>query len=170
MAAVQRIILLAETFAVHAKWLRERPEDYSLPCRRKVMPGAFLSAVDYVNAQQWRRRMIDAVDDALDEVDVLLTTSGMDPPFRIDDGPGLAKTYPRQGRSPFNLTGHPAIAMQSGISKRLGLPLSVQFVGRAHDEITLLRVAAAYERVTQWSRHRPVMYQTSARQSAAASA
>jgi aspartyl-tRNA(Asn)/glutamyl-tRNA(Gln) amidotransferase subunit A len=170
MAAVQRIILLAETFAVHAKWLRERPEDYSLPCRRKVMPGAFLSAVDYVNAQQWRRRMIDAVDDALDEVDVLLTTSGMDPPFRIDDGPGLSTTYPRQGRSPFNLTGHPAIAMQSGISKRLGLPLSVQFVGRAHDEITLLRVAAAYERVTQWSRHRPAMYQTSARQPAAASA
>jgi aspartyl-tRNA(Asn)/glutamyl-tRNA(Gln) amidotransferase subunit A len=170
MAAVQRIILLAETFAVHAKWLRERPEDYSLPCRRKVMPGAFLSAGDYVNAQQWRRRMIDAVDDALNEVDVLLTASGMDPPFRIDDGPGLAKTYPRQGRSPFNLTGHPAIAMQSGLSKRLGLPLSVQFVGRGDDEITLLRVAAAYERVTQWSRHRPAMYQTSARQPAAASA
>ena len=78
---------------------------------------------------------------------------------RIDDGPRLAKTYPRQGRSPFNLTGHPAIAMQSGISKTSGLPLSVQFVGGAHDEVTLLRVAAAYERVTQW-RHRrpPAMY------------
>jgi aspartyl-tRNA(Asn)/glutamyl-tRNA(Gln) amidotransferase subunit A len=39
------------------------------------------------------------------------------------------------------------------------LPLSVQFVGRAYDEVTLLRVAAAYERVTQW-RHRrpPAMY------------
>jgi aspartyl-tRNA(Asn)/glutamyl-tRNA(Gln) amidotransferase subunit A len=162
MAAVQRIILLAETWAVHAKWLREQPQDYSTPCRRKVMPGAFLAAGDYVNAQQWRRRMIEAVDDALGEVDVLLTASGMDPPFRIDDGAGLLKTYPRQGRSPFNLTGHPAIAMQSGLSKRLGLPLSVQFVGRAYDEITLLRVAAAYERVTQWSRHRPALYQSSA--------
>jgi aspartyl-tRNA(Asn)/glutamyl-tRNA(Gln) amidotransferase subunit A len=157
LAAVQRLILLAETFAVHAKWLRERPQDYSLPCRRKVMPGAFLSAGDYVNAQQWRGRMIDAVDNALEQVDVLLTASGMDPPFRIDDGAGLAKTYPRQGRSPFNLTGHPAIAMQSGLSKKSGLPLSVQFVGRAYDEITLLRVAAAYERVTQWSRHRPAL-------------
>jgi aspartyl-tRNA(Asn)/glutamyl-tRNA(Gln) amidotransferase subunit A len=163
MAAVQRIILLAETWAVHAQWLRERPEDYSMPCRRKVMPGAFLSAGDYVNAQQWRRRMIEAVDDALLDNDVLLTASGMDPPFRIDDGPGLLKTYPRQGRSPFNLTGHPAIAMQSGLSKRVGLPLSVQFVGRAYDEITLLRVAAAYERVTQWSRQRPPLYQSSAR-------
>ncbi len=155
LAAVQRIILLAETWAVHAKWLRERPQDYSTPCRRKVMPGAFLSAGDYVQAQQWRTRMIDAVDGAFREVDVLLTASGMDPPFRIDDGAGLARTYPRQGRSPFNLTGHPAIAMQSGLSKKTGLPLSVQFVGRAYDEVTLLRVAAAYERVTQWVRQRP---------------
>ena len=155
LAAVQRVILLAETWVVHAKWLRERPGDYSAPTRRKVMPGAFLTAGDYVQAQQWRTRMIDAIDDAFRDVDVLLTASGMDPPFRIDDGAGLARTYPRQGRSPFNLTGHPALAMMSGLSKASGLPLSVQFVGRAYDEAMLLRVAAAYERVTQWSRYRP---------------
>ena len=155
MAAVHRIILLSETWAVHAKWLRERPEDYTLPTRRKVMPGAFLTAGDYVTAQQHRRWMMAAVDDALREVDVLLTASGMDPPFRIDDTKGLGYTYPRQGRSPFNLTGHPAIAMMSGVSKRVGLPLSVQFVGRAHDEATLLRVAAGYERATRWSTYRP---------------
>ena len=86
---------------------------------------------------------------------MLLTASGMDPPFRIDDFKGLAHTYPRQGRSPFNLTGHPAIAMMSGVSKRLGLPLSVQFVGRTNDEATLLRVATGYERATQWSTYRP---------------
>ena len=45
--------------------------------------------------------------------------------------------------------------MMSGVSKCLGLPLSVQFVGRAHDEATLLRVAAGYERATQWSAYRP---------------
>jgi aspartyl-tRNA(Asn)/glutamyl-tRNA(Gln) amidotransferase subunit A len=112
-----------------------------------------------VRAQQWRTRMIDAIDDAFRDVDVLLTASGMDPPFRIDDAAGLARTYPRQGRSPFNLTGHPALAMMSGLSKKTGLPLSVQFVGRANDEATLLRVASAYERVTQWSSHRPPMDQ-----------
>jgi aspartyl-tRNA(Asn)/glutamyl-tRNA(Gln) amidotransferase subunit A len=170
LAAVHRIILLAETWAVHARWLRERPEDYTLPTRRKVMPGAFLSAGDYVQAQQGRKAMIEAVDDAFREVDVLLTASGMDPPFRIDDGAGLARTYPRQGRSPFNLTGHPALSMMSGLSKQSGLPLSVQFVGRSHDEITLLRVAAAYERIAQWSRHRPVLGQSANAQSVAATA
>jgi aspartyl-tRNA(Asn)/glutamyl-tRNA(Gln) amidotransferase subunit A len=170
MAAVQRIILLAETWAVHAKWLRERPEDYTLPTRRKVMPGAFLSAGDYVRAQQWRKAMIEAVDDAFRDVDVLLTASGMDAPFRIDDAAGLASTYPRQGRSPFNLTGHPALSMMSGLSKKSGLPLSVQFVGRSHDEVTLLRVAAAYERVTQWSRHRPPLNQAASPRKVAATA
>jgi aspartyl-tRNA(Asn)/glutamyl-tRNA(Gln) amidotransferase subunit A len=124
------------------------------------MPGAFLSAGDYIQAQQWRGPMTDAVDDVLRDCDVLLTASGMDPPFRIDDGAGLARTYPRQGRSPFNLTGHPAIAMMSGLSKVSQLPLSVQFVGRAYDEITLLRVATAYERATQWSRQRPAFEET----------
>ena len=154
LAGVQRIILLAETWAVHSKWLRERPHDYTTPTRRKVMPGAFLSAGDYVHAQQCRTQMIDAVDDVFRDVDVLLTTSGMDAPYRINDAAGLAYTYPRQGRSPFNLTGHPALAMMSGLSAS-GLPLSVQFVGRAFDEATLLRVAAAYERATRWDRLRP---------------
>lgn len=154
LAGVQRIILLAETWAVHRKWLRERPGDYTTPTRRKVMPGAFLSAGDYLHAQQCRAQMIDAVDDVFRDVDVLLTTSGMDPPSRIDDSAELARTYPRQGRSPFNLTGHPALAMMSGLAQS-GLPLSVQFVGRAFDELTLLRVAAAYERVTRWDSVRP---------------
>ena len=158
LAAVQRIILLAETWAVHAKWLRERPQDYSTPCRRKVMPGAFLSAGDYVLAQQWRGRMIDAVDDAFRDVDVLLTASGMDPPFRIDDGPGLANLSPP---GPQPLQSHRASSDCD--AERHFEYVRVAIIGavrrrRAHDEVTL-RVAAAYERVTQW-RHRrpPAMY------------
>jgi len=41
-----------------------------------------------------------------------------------------------------------------GLTKT-GLPLSAQLVGRAHDEVTLLRAAAAYERASEWHRHRP---------------
>ena len=87
--------------------------------------------------------MIDAVDNALRDVDVLLTANGMDPSVRLDDVAELARTYPRQARNPFNLTGHPALALMSGLSKS-GLPLSLQLVGRAFDEVTLLRVGAAY--------------------------
>lgn len=155
ITAVHRIILLAETWAVHAKWLRERPQDYTLPTRRKVMPGAFLSAGDYVYAQQCRTKMIDAVDDGFHDFDLLLTVNHMDPPLRFDDTAGLSRTYPRQARCPFNLTGHPAIALMSGLSTKSGLPLSLQLVGRVHGEVTLLRGAAAYERATSWAARRP---------------
>lgn len=151
---VQRVILMSESWAVHAGSLKAQPENYAASTRRKLIAGAFLTAGDYVHAQQRRGQMMANVDDALKEVDVLLTANGMDPACRIDDEESVARTYPRQARSPFNLTGHPAIAMMSGLSKG-GLPLSVQLVGRHFDEATLLRVANAYERATEWSKRRP---------------
>ena len=153
-AAVQRVIMQAESWAIHANWLRERPGDYARATRQKLLVGAFHSAGDYVHAQQHRLRMIAAVDDAFRDADVLLTANSMEPACRIDDEAAVAHTYPRQARAPFNLSGHPAIALMCGLSKS-GLPLSVQLVGRTHDEITLFRAAAAYERASEWHARRP---------------
>jgi Asp-tRNA(Asn)/Glu-tRNA(Gln) amidotransferase A subunit family amidase len=36
-----------------------------------------------------------------------------------------------------------------------GLPFGLQVVGRAWDEVTVLRVGAAYERATPWHARRP---------------
>ncbi len=44
--------------------------------------------------------------------------------------------------------------MMSGLSDA-GLPLSVQFVGRSFEDATVLRVAAAYERGTDWHKRKP---------------
>jgi aspartyl-tRNA(Asn)/glutamyl-tRNA(Gln) amidotransferase subunit A len=149
MQSVTGVIWLAEAWAIHAKWLRERPGDYTVATRRKVMAGAFLTAGDYVHAQQGRLKMIDAVDDAFRDVDIILTASTYEAPCRIDDTVAYGKNYPRQARSAFSSTGHPAIGMVCGMSES-GLPLTMQLVGRAYDEITLLRAAAAYERATPW--------------------
>jgi aspartyl-tRNA(Asn)/glutamyl-tRNA(Gln) amidotransferase subunit A len=151
---VQRVILMSESWAVHAAWLREQPENYAASTRRKLMSGAFLTAEDYVQAQRCRGRIMAAVDDVFKDVDVLVTANAMDPACRIDDEDSVNRTYSRQARSPFNLTGHPALAMMSGLSKS-GLPLSVQMVGRYFDEVTLLRVAQAYERAAEWTKRRP---------------
>ncbi|MBV9776191.1 MAG: hypothetical protein JO143_03990, partial [Acetobacteraceae bacterium] len=66
----------------------------------------------------------------------------------------LAGQNPRQARAPFNVTGHPALAMMAGLS-RDGLPLSVQFVGRYFEVGLVYRVAAAYERAAGWGARRP---------------
>ena len=153
-AGVNRAILCSEAWSIHARWLRNRPGDYGRLARRRLMPGAFMSAGDYVGAQRRRHQMIAAVEDVLRDVDVLLCASSMDPASRIEDSEETQRTYSRQARTPFNVTGHPALAMMSGLAKN-GLPLSVQFVGRYFDEPTLLRVAAAYEQATEWHKRRP---------------
>jgi aspartyl-tRNA(Asn)/glutamyl-tRNA(Gln) amidotransferase subunit A len=143
--AVNRVILQSEAWAIHGPWLRERPGDYGKLARRRLMAGAFIAAGDYVQASRRRLETIAAVEDALREVDVLLCASAMDPPSRIEDSGETERTYPRQARTPFNVTGHPALAMMAGLSTG-GLPLSVQFVGRYFAEATLFQVARAWER------------------------
>ena len=144
-AACNRTILQAEAFAVHGQMLRERPESYCTLSRRGLLPGAFLSAEDLVQAQRRRRQLIDAVDLVFRDVDVLLTASSMDFPCRIDDVAEIERSYSRQARTPFNVTGHPAITIP-GLPAPNGLPTSLQIAGRAHDERTVCRVASAVER------------------------
>ena len=152
--AVNRVILQSEAWSIHGPWLRERPGDYGQLARRRLMPGAFFGAGDYVQAQRRRREMIAEVEAALREVDVLMCASSMDPPCRIDRSADVERTYPRQARTPFNVTGHPAIAMLAGLSVD-GLPLSVQFVGRYFDEATVFQVARAWERAAGTDKKHP---------------
>jgi aspartyl-tRNA(Asn)/glutamyl-tRNA(Gln) amidotransferase subunit A len=153
-AGINRVILCSEAWSIHASWLRERPGDYGKLARRRLLPGVFMSAGDYVGAQRRRAEVIAAVEDRLRDYDVLLCASSMDPSSRMDDPDETARTYPRQARTPFNVTGHPALAMMAGLARN-GLPLSVQFVGRYFDDATVMRVAAAYERATGWHRKKP---------------
>jgi aspartyl-tRNA(Asn)/glutamyl-tRNA(Gln) amidotransferase subunit A len=155
-AGVNRVILQSEAWAVHAPWLRERPGDYGQLSRRRLMAGAFLSAGDYVNAARRRLELIAAVEDVLRQVDILLCATSMDLPSRLDDPEHTERTYPRQARTPFNVTGHPALAMMAGVSSS-GLPLSVQFVGRYFAETTLFQVAREWERSAGTDRMHPPM-------------
>jgi len=155
-AAVNRVILQSEAWAIHGPWLRDRPGDYGQLARRRLMGGAFFAAGDYVQAQRRRLEMIAAVEEALRDVDVLLCASSMDPACRIDIPADIERTYPRQARTPFNVTGHPAIAMMAGVSMA-GLPLSVQFVGRNFDEATLFQVARGWERAAGTDKKHPAI-------------
>ena len=152
--AVNRVILQSEAFAIHGQWLGERPGDYGQLARRRLMAGAFFAAGDYVQAQRRRLEMIAEVEAAFREVDVLLCASSMDPACRIDRPADVDRTYPRQARTPFNVTGHPALAMMSGLSVD-GMPLSLQFVGRYFDEATLFQVARAWEQAAGTDRKHP---------------
>jgi aspartyl-tRNA(Asn)/glutamyl-tRNA(Gln) amidotransferase subunit A len=158
-AAVNRVILNAEAFAIHKEWLRTRPGDYASLTRSGLLTGAFLTAEDLMQAMRLRRVLTAAVDAAFREVDVILCASSLVTAARIDDPAEVARTYPMHARAPFNVTGHPAVGMMAGLSSK-GMPLSLQLVGRNFDERTLLRAAAAWERAAGLPRFTPVALET----------
>jgi aspartyl-tRNA(Asn)/glutamyl-tRNA(Gln) amidotransferase subunit A len=153
-SACGQIILAAEAYAVHEHWLRERPQDYGARARERLLAGAGLSAADYLHALRWRSSLCAATAAAFDAIDVAITASSLDPACRIDDDEALARTYARQARLPFNVTGQPALVLPAGFAST-GLPLSLQIIGKPFAEATLYRVAAAYESETQWTKRRP---------------
>jgi aspartyl-tRNA(Asn)/glutamyl-tRNA(Gln) amidotransferase subunit A len=149
-----RTIHFAEAYAVHERDLQQRPEDYAEATRRKLLPGAFISAADYVKAQQLRTELCREFADAMKELDAVITLSSLDLPCRIDDPDTIAKTYERQCRMPFNVTGTPAIAVPTGFTAA-GLPLAMQIAGRAFAEPMVYRIAQAYCDATRFYERRP---------------
>ena len=152
--ACNRVILTSEAFAIHEKWLRERPQDYGARARERLLGGAFVRAADYVNATRVRRRMTDAFHALFSDIDVAVTASSLDPPCRIDDDEAIERTYGRQARAPFNVTGGPALSVPVGFTKA-GLPLAMQIVGAPFSEALIYRVAHAYERAAGWVERHP---------------
>jgi aspartyl-tRNA(Asn)/glutamyl-tRNA(Gln) amidotransferase subunit A len=142
-ALVNRIILQCEGYAYHAENLQNRPEAFAKRTRSALLPGAY-AAPDYPAACKAHAALTKAVDACFAEFDVLLTASSMTTPCRIEDDTEIDRTYLRQARTVFNLTGHPALAMASGISIS-GLPLSLQLAARRGEESLLLDVAAQWE-------------------------
>jgi amidase len=49
----------------------------------------------------------------------------------------------------FNMTGHPVVNLPAGTAD--GLPVGAQFVGGTYEETSLLGVARAVERETEWT-------------------
>jgi aspartyl-tRNA(Asn)/glutamyl-tRNA(Gln) amidotransferase subunit A len=139
---------------VHEQGLKERPQDYGARARERLLAGATLRAVDYLQAVRWRLQLRDQVAAAFADIDLAITASSMDPACRIDDEEALAANYWRQARMPFNVTGQPGLVIPAGFSKS-GLPLSLQLVGHPFSEAMLYRVAQFYEDATGWTKRHP---------------
>ncbi|MEO8442575.1 MAG: amidase family protein, partial [Betaproteobacteria bacterium] len=155
-AACNRTILTAEAYAIHEKWLQERPQDYARLTRERFLSGAFISAADYINALRVRAKLTRAFHALFSDIDVAITASALDPACRIDDPAEIDRTYGRQARAPFNVTGSPALAIPVGFSSAR-LPLGIQIVGKPFSEALLYRVGDAYERETKWVDRHPTL-------------
>jgi aspartyl-tRNA(Asn)/glutamyl-tRNA(Gln) amidotransferase subunit A len=143
---ISQAIMGPEAAAYHLERLRTRPEGFGADVRDRLEVGAAQPAVEYVNAQRARTALTEQVNAWFARVDaVLLPGTARTAPEIGPDASAAMRAYPSP-RRPFNLTGHPAISVPCGVDSA-GLPIGLQIVGRHWDEATVLRVAAAWERL-----------------------
>lgn len=111
----------------------------------------------YAKAQNIRRRLRKAYDNALASHDLLLlpTVPMKATPLPASNASAqeIARRSwePTRNTCPFNVTGHPAISLPCGIQD--GRPIGMMLVGRHYEEGTLYRAAAEFERNTNWAEH-----------------
>jgi Asp-tRNA(Asn)/Glu-tRNA(Gln) amidotransferase A subunit family amidase len=126
---------------------RARIDRLSEPLKQYLLIGGVLVTEDggrrYASALASRRRVARAVEDAFEEVDLLVTPTTPTTAFAFGEF-SRASSPPINGNThPFNLSGHPALSVPCG---RLdGLPVGLQLVGPAGSESRLLRAAQTVE-------------------------
>ena len=148
-----RLIMLAEAYALHEKDFNERPQDFGHHMFARIALGAFLSAADYVEATRQRRELCVEFARALEDVDVVISANSTGPAPRIDGIPTYSTFERASYTGPYNLTGSPALSVPIGFED--GLPLAFQIAGKPFDEAGIMRVGHAFEQATEFHRQRP---------------
>lgn len=148
------LIMMSEAYAIHEANLRTRFTDFGEIFRDRMALAGLWTAADYIQALRRRREMIDELDRAMVDLDLVMTAAAPTEAPKIDEVPKFAIMERPSLTMPFNLTGSPAMSVCCGFSDA-GLPLSYQIVGKRFADATVLRAADAYERATPWRQRRP---------------
>ena len=155
-----------EAADIHHDWLATRANDYHPVVRARLERGRSISAETYVRAQRLRRWLAQQVDALVRQVDALLLPVSSVLPYALG-----ARTVLVDGReeevsqavtryTPLaSVTGRPALALPCARSAD-GLPIGIQLVGHIGRDETLLRIAAAVEKIVDWPRHHPDLART----------
>lgn len=139
--------------------LRDRANELPDTVKVGMLLGAYTDryyqGYFYFKAQNLRRRLRAAYDDALTKYDLLLmpTTRMMASPIPPPDAP-LATLMQHSWEQitntcPFNVTHHPAISIPCGLGEG-DRPIGLMLVGRHWEEATIYQAADAFERGCRW--------------------
>jgi Asp-tRNA(Asn)/Glu-tRNA(Gln) amidotransferase A subunit family amidase len=139
-----RKIIKPEASLIHRELHAENPAGYAPRTRAQVEAGFDVSAVDYLQAQDFRLQLRKAVEAQFTDVDVLLSPSVPfpapieDPEFTEDgeEGEMLSSGFA-------NMTGQPCISLPCGMDGHL--PLGLQLTGAFGDDGKLLQIALGVE-------------------------
>ena len=144
-----------------AMYSRTRERGFGAEVKRRIMLGTYVLSAGYydayyVKAQQVRTLIRRDYDHAFERVDVVAMPTSPTLPFKLGERTSdplqmyLADIFTVSA----NLAGLPAVSIPCGFAAppdgSSRLPVGFQLTGRRFDEATLLRMADAYERETEW--------------------
>jgi aspartyl-tRNA(Asn)/glutamyl-tRNA(Gln) amidotransferase subunit A len=146
------LVMYAEMFALHEGHIP------GIDDRDEMGAGIlartpFVSAADYLRALRLRTIVQREIEAVFDDVDALACPGSPTVAPRLDDmladtGSAVVDWLSVACRTslPFNFTGQPGLCMPMGTVE--GLPVSLELVGRPHDEQTLFDLGAAFQNCT----------------------
>jgi aspartyl-tRNA(Asn)/glutamyl-tRNA(Gln) amidotransferase subunit A len=144
-----------------AMYRRTREEGFGAEVKRRIMLGTYVLSAGYydafyLKAQQVRTLLRQDYNRVFERVDIVAMPTSPTPAFKLGEKTAdplqmyLADVFTVSA----NLAGLPAISVPCGLAADR-LPIGLQFTGKFFDESTLLRVADAYERLTDWHGRTP---------------
>ncbi len=140
-----QLVMRVEAAAYHRDRFARHRDAYRPKIRGLIEEGLAIAGVEYVSAQQARRRFREEMEPILDGHDALLM------PVAPTTAPkGLKWTGDPGLCAPWSFSGLPAIALPSGLAQD-GLPLSIQLVAGAFAEGRLLPVARWCEAILSFT-------------------
>ena len=138
--------------AVEALYSKSRGEGFGKEVKLRIMLGTYaLSAgyydAYYLKANQVRKLIQSDFDDAFTKCQTILIPTSATTAFKLGEKTEDPITMYLSDifTLPVNLAGLPGISVPSGLDSK-GLPIGVQFIGKAFDEQVLLQTAYVYER------------------------
>jgi len=139
-AIASSISMQAEAAAIHARWLRERPNDYGTDVLARLIAGSGVGAAEYARAQAIRGAIRAELDIAFQDMDAIAA------PSTPTTAPALQAGALVAGDSPFgtvpsafhlqrlwSLTGSPVVSAPTGLHPN-GSPMAIQIAARDWEE------------------------------------
>ena len=115
----------------------------------RLNKGKHISDEAYRNAKNKKKELTQKLYEVLDNFDTLITPTNFDLPFDLGDVLQINKYYMRHARSPFNVSGNPAISVPCGGSKT-NLPIGFQIVGRQNADQYISDIAQDFLIKIDW--------------------
>ncbi len=139
MEAAGAIILHCEALDLHLTGMRNHGPDYGHQAYRSLAAGVCLKPDDLERARRIGRALRDEIDQtAFADCDAIITANTLSTAPPLEPFRSGAAVWTPMRTLPFNVTGHPGLALPVGFAS--GLPISMQIIGRAFDEATICRI------------------------------